>query len=252
MTTTKLPLVGELTDRQLYRLAALWAGAWHRRLEPDILLGEADLRQELALRLSVQRTKHPTRPIRSVGWALRHEAQVLGTRGKRAARIDAQVRRGPAWAGATKAEREQMLLAARRREKTQTRRPAAEVAFEHDPESNGTRPDVEATSNALRDELVRRIHLEIERCGFPSGDRAPRAAAHRLLDAFVAGGDRAKDAGLPPRSRSEGLRILRRATARAAGGHLELAELPGCIRLDPAEESGWPEPDDDDWLDEIA
>lgn len=242
-TTTKVPIVGDLTDDQLFALAARWARAWIGQTGSDPIVDEDDLSQEISTVLFIARKRTPGRSLSSIGWATRSEVRVMGSPGKRAKRIAAQLRETPEWQAASPQEREAMYQQACRREKTRAFRPIIEqplLAF--DPKSTTTRPDDEAAANALRDELVRRIHLEIDGSALPgSAGDAPHAAAHRLLDAFAAGGDRAKDAGLPARGRTEGLRILRRASTRVTGRY-SFETLPGRLRVSAEEEAAGPSP----------
>lgn len=252
MTTTKLPTVGELSDAELYRLAASWAGAWFSKLRPDAILDVDDLAQEIAAKLTLYRRDHPEMPVSRVGWEAKCESDVAGTTSmrKRSRRIRAMLSETPEWIAATPAERRAMFVAATKREKV-SRNIVEEVPFARGHRSPGVGTDDEAVGSVLCEGLVAAIHVAIEQCGFPGRDVAIRRDAHKLLDAYERGATFLSESGVRPGATTEARRLLRRAAARATGQY-DLEALPAGRRVDPVEEVGWPEPEDDAWLDEIA
>jgi len=249
---TKYPkTVGELSDGQLYTLSRTWSRTWITQMPHDPLVDGDDLVQEIAISLLRERAAHPSRSVSSVGWMVRSEVRVVGSRGKRGRRIDSQVESDPAWASATPQERERIRCAARRREKTRVCPAVAETPLDGDTPAPRRVVEDEALEMIGFAELVAAIHSEIGRRGMPRDHRV-REHAHQLLDTWawqIEDGETPQFASevLPPGSAPRARRLLRCA-ARTATAAYDISVLPASLRVPVSELLAQQEPDDDEWL----
>jgi len=249
---TKYPkTVGELSDGQLFALSSAWSWTWISQMPQDPLVDVDDLVQEIAISLLRERSAHPSRSVSSVGWMVRSEVRVVGSRGKRGKRIDSQVESDPAWATATPQEREQIRYSARRREKTRVCPAVAETPLDGDTPAPRRVVEDEVLEILGFAELVAAIHSEIGRHGMPRDHRV-REHAHQLLDTWagqIAAGETPQFTAevLPPGSAPRARRLLRCAARRAAASY-DISVLPASLRVPVAELLAQQEPDDDEWL----